>query len=84
MLAASAPSAAGHWEQARQYYQAVVDDPRAPQVLKDEAAWQIQQLVRAQTPIRIEAPRLKPASAPTTTTAPAATLPAATLPTTSP
>lgn len=62
------PNAAEHWKAAREHYEKVLALAEAPQVLKDEAQWHIDELARIQQPVWIVA-----ATQPTT--APGSTLP---------
>lgn len=45
------PDAAEHWKTAREYYQKVLALDAAPQVLKDEAQWHLDQLATLQQPV---------------------------------
>src|SRR5439155_12807653 len=54
------------WNQAKERYQSVLDDKDAPQVLKDEAKWHLDQLAEVKKPIWLAPP--PPASSPTTST----------------
>jgi hypothetical protein len=69
----STPQAAEQWKVAREQYEKVLALPNAPQALKDEAQWHIDELARVQQPVFLVA-----ATQPTTaqsTTAPGTTLP---------
>ena len=48
--------ASAHWEKAKEQYQGIVDDAGAPQVLKDEAKWHLEQLKELGKPIWVAAP----------------------------
>lgn len=70
-----APTTNPAWTSAREHYAAVMELTKAPQSLKDEADWHIQQLPRLQKPIWLEQPKPEPTTQPTTqpgTTRPAA------------
>jgi len=61
--------ATAFWEKAREQYQAIVDDPASPQVLKDEAKWHLAELKEVSRPIWVAAPPPSTAtSGPTTAT----------------
>jgi hypothetical protein len=54
-----------NWAAAKEHYQAIVDDKDAPQVLKDEAKWHLEQVTEVRRPIWLaEAP---PSTGPATT-----------------
>ena len=61
--------ASAFWEKAREQYQTILDDPAAPQALKDEATWHLAQLKELNKPIWVAPPP------PTTSTTGATTSP---------
>jgi hypothetical protein len=48
--------ASAFWDKAKEQYQAIVDDPATPQVLKDEAKWHLEQLVELRKPVWVAEP----------------------------
>lgn len=63
--------AGAFWDKAREQYLAIINDQSAPQALKDEAKWHVEQLKELSKPIWVATPP------PSTSTAPTATGPAA-------